>query len=441
MSDHPTGIDTGQCYISGCQCGKPKHYTQYTTAPCTRCGEWRASRGVPLCQDCQSNDDHQDQVCRPVPGVRPVGHPGGQGVSEDCLDCGHSPHLHVNWVGSCSVYTKGKRCKCGIFRTHDTSPAYAIPFDQWPQPIGQSAGSESVGSQPDPITIKSYDFTHCARCGRSALAAVIDPKNGICTHCITDRATEKKTADREDDMGKRKNTSEKAKWWERLEFVTRNITASMDCTDASVRDLSDRISAQSDKACRLDSELDDLTARMDTREIAAQNLLDRVSAIERANVNATDCLDRTNNEVDVLRETVGKLADSMEKLLDVQESMRSISKTHTLWLERLGKRVGKLEDRLSPPSESSESQEEPEFDFRKYQYEPRPASEIYPDPFDVDRDYWLRYRLADLRAQIAAEEALGRNTGLLRAAKRMVRHFDGEPTPTTPSFDNGRRDD
>ena len=60
MSDHPTGIDTGQCYISGCQCGKPKHYTQYTTAPCTRCGEWRASRGVPLCQDCQSADDYQD---------------------------------------------------------------------------------------------------------------------------------------------------------------------------------------------------------------------------------------------------------------------------------------------------------------------------------------------------------------------------------------------
>lgn len=383
MSDHPTGIDTGQCYISGCQCGKPKHYTQYTTAPCTRCGEWRASRGVPLCQDCQSNDDHQDQVCRPVPGVRPVGHPGGQGVSEDCLDCGHSPHLHVNWVGSCSVYTKGKRCKCGIFRTHDTSPAYAIPFDQWPQPIGQSAGSESVGSQPDPITIKSYDFTHCARCGRSALAAVIDPKNGICTYCITDRANggrvvgepvwadpeslvmcdqcpglhykvfcpKKKTAVQEDEMGKKKDTSEKAEWWERLEFVTRNITASMDATDADVR--------------RLDSELDDLTARMDAKErdvvhlSASQyatdrdvrELLDRISAIERANSNATESMDKTNNDLDILGDTVKSLTDSVEKLLDMQDSTKRISNTHTLWLERLGKRLAVLEDRLSPPSE------------------------------------------------------------------------------------------
>ena len=295
-------------------------------------------------------------------------------MSEDCLDCGHSPHLHVNWVGSCSVYTKGKRCKCGIFRTHDTSPAYAIPFDQWPQPIGQSAGSESVGSQPDPITIKSYDFTHCARCGRSALAAVIDPKNGICTYCITDRANggrvvgepvwadpeslvmcdqcpglhykvfcpKKKTAVQEDEMGKKKDTSEKAEWWERLEFVTR-ITASMDATDADVR--------------RLDSELDDLTARMDAKErdvvhlSASQyatdrdvrELLDRISAIERANSN-------------------------------------------TLWLERLGKRLAVLEDRLSPPSESSESQKPVDFDVAGCGCQP-----IFP-------------------------------------------------TPTTPSFDNGRRE-
>lgn len=77
----------------------------------------------------------------------------------------------------------------------------------------------------------------------------------------------------------------KQKWWERLEFVTRNITASMDATDADVRDLTDRV----------------------------------------------------------------------EKLIGAQESMKSISKTHTLWLERLGKRIATLEDRLSPPSEAVEN--------------------------------------------------------------------------------------
>lgn len=41
-------------------------------------------------------------------------------------------------------------------------------------------------------------------------------------------------------------------------------------------------------------------------------------------------------------------------------------------------------------------------------------------------DYWMRYRKADLVAQIAAEEALGRNTGLLHAAKRMVAHLEGQ---------------
>lgn len=56
----------------------------------------------------------------------------------------------------------------------------------------------------------------------------------------------------------------------------------------------------------------------------------------------------------LLRETVGTLTDSVEKLLHMQESTTNISKTHTLWLERIGKRVGKLEDRLSPPSEAVE---------------------------------------------------------------------------------------
>lgn len=36
---------------------------------------------------------------------------------------------------------------------------------------------------------------------------------------------------------------EKQKWWDRLEFVTRNITASMDATDADLRDLADRVAA------------------------------------------------------------------------------------------------------------------------------------------------------------------------------------------------------
>lgn len=35
----------------------------------------------------------------------------------------------------------------------------------------------------------------------------------------------------------------KQKWWDRLEFVTRNITASMDATDADLRDLADRVAA------------------------------------------------------------------------------------------------------------------------------------------------------------------------------------------------------
>jgi len=35
----------------------------------------------------------------------------------------------------------------------------------------------------------------------------------------------------------------KQKWWDRLDFVTRNITASMDATDADVRDLADRVAA------------------------------------------------------------------------------------------------------------------------------------------------------------------------------------------------------
>lgn len=93
--------------------------------------------------------------------------------------------------------------------------------------------------------------------------------------------------------------SGKQKWWERLEFVTRNITASMDATDADVRDLTDNLNA--------------------------------------------------------LRESMEKLTDSMRKLFDMQESMKSISKTHTLWLDRLSRRVRDLEDRLSPPSESTEA--------------------------------------------------------------------------------------
>lgn len=91
----------------------------------------------------------------------------------------------------------------------------------------------------------------------------------------------------------------KQKWWDRLDFVTRNITASMDATDADVRDLTDNLNA--------------------------------------------------------LRESMEKLTNSMRKLLDMQESMKSISKTHTLWLDRLSRRVRDLEDRLSPPSESTEA--------------------------------------------------------------------------------------
>ena len=187
-------------------------------------------------------------------------------------------------------------------------------------------------------------------------------------------------------MGKKKDTSEKAEWWERLEFVTRNITASMDATDADVR--------------RLDSELDDLTARMDAKErdvvhlSASQyatdrdvrELLDRISAIERANSNATESMDKTNNDLDILGDTVKSLTDSVEKLLDMQDSTKRISNTHTLWLERLGKRLAVLEDRLSPPSESSESQKPVDFDVAGCDCQP-----IFP-------------------------------------------------TPTTPSFDNGRRE-
>ena len=39
-------------------------------------------------------------------------------------------------------------------------------------------------------------------------------------------------------------------------------------------------------------------------------------------------------------------------------------------------------------------------------------------------DQWLRYRISDLKAQIAAEEAIGRNSGLLHAAQRMVKHLE-----------------
>lgn len=39
-------------------------------------------------------------------------------------------------------------------------------------------------------------------------------------------------------------------------------------------------------------------------------------------------------------------------------------------------------------------------------------------------DYWLRYRLHDLKAQITAEDSIGRKIGLYHAAKRMVTHLE-----------------
>lgn len=52
-----------------------------------------------------------------------------------------------------------------------------------------------------------------------------------------------------------------------------------------------------------------------------------------------------------------------------------------------------------------------------------------------DPDYWLRYRKADLVAQIAAEEAMGRTTGLLHAAKRMVAHLEEREADMDPKKD------
>jgi hypothetical protein len=46
-------------------------------------------------------------------------------------------------------------------------------------------------------------------------------------------------------------------------------------------------------------------------------------------------------------------------------------------------------------------------------------------------DYWLRYRLHDLKAQIAAEDAIGRKIGLYHAAKRMVTHLEEQKMSKT----------
>lgn len=113
-------------------------------------------------------------------------------MSDECQECGHNKHVHVNWVGSCAVYNRGKRCPCGVYR--DTKLSFTGPTYSVSQEV-------LLNSQPDPVQQKDVadlwypevanSQPYCSRCGRSALAAVIDPKNGICTYCITDRASKK----------------------------------------------------------------------------------------------------------------------------------------------------------------------------------------------------------------------------------------------------------
>lgn len=52
---------------------------------------------------------------------------------------------------------------------------------------------------------------------------------------------------------------------------------------------------------------------------------------------------------------LASLDTTVRALADMQEAFKSISKTHTLWLERLGKRIATLEDRLSPQECQSEA--------------------------------------------------------------------------------------
>lgn len=232
---------------------------------------------------------------------------------------------------------------------------------------------------------KTVDYRYCSDCGKSTVAVVIGT-NGKCSDCNAMSAPcpdcllphpahlcpKKLAADKDND----KSLSD----WDRLKNRVDDLNADINLLGATVKSLTGSI----------------------------DNLLDMQKAshdIEASHDSMIDRLDRRLGDLESSRPMIGPLRDEVATL---DRRLRRNLTAYDGLMDRLRKRVEVLEDRLSPPQEATQK---------------------------ADPDFWLRYRISDLKSQIAADEAMGRNTALLHAAKRMVKHLEETPTKESRLYD------
>lgn len=274
-----------------------------------------------------------------------------------CQECGHGNYVHVNWVGSCAVYTKGKRCPCGVYRdtklsftpdpevswVSSTDPDYWMRYRK-ADLVAQIAAEEALGRntgllhaakrmvahlegqtnmqdypKPEPITIKSYDTTETTVCANPDCRPWVHPAY-LCPKRIT--------ADKENTLGKNKDDDwDKLSEWDRMrqeiadlgerltqrENAHRNLHASLEATDREVyglradhdlmRNFVHRQNVEANKR------LDDLTGRMGAREDAAHSLVEALDDVNK-NLNTTDeCVNVLSSRVYTLEDRLSPPSD------------------------------------------------------------------------------------------------------------------------------------
>lgn len=81
-----------------------------------------------------------------------------------CQECGHENYVHVNWVGSCAVYIKGKRCPCGVYRNTRptfTGPTYSIRREVFDTSTPERTDSKTSSGAENPNTEDSKPCPTC----------------------------------------------------------------------------------------------------------------------------------------------------------------------------------------------------------------------------------------------------------------------------------------
>lgn len=199
----------------------------------------------------------------------------------------------------------------------------------------------------------------CPKCAEADRESPTTPPETVsvamCDQCLTPHpkafCPKKITADKENTLGKKKDDLRDLRADHDLmrDFIHRQnvvLNRRLDTLEDKVADLTGRMGAREDAAHNLVEALDDVNQNLDTTDAEVASFKVLITDFIESFAQTDDKLDTTDECVNVLKDTVAKLADCVENLNRAQESTTSILKTQHHLVQRLKKRLDQQHDEM-----------------------------------------------------------------------------------------------